>query len=337
MKKTLQEIAEYVGGRVEGDASIVISGLDNIEGAGEHDLTFAVDPHIEEAKACRAAAVMLPEGVADFPKTALYVEEPRAAFARLLELFTPMLQVPTGVSEQAHIGKDVKLGKDVVIMPFAVVDDHAVIGDRVTLYPHTYIGQYAEIEEDTVIYSSATVREHCHVGKRCVIHCSAVIGSDGFGYEFVNGRHEKVPQVGIVILGDDVEIGANTTLDRARFSCTRVGTGTKIDNLVQVGHNVVIGKHCIICAQVGISGSTTLEDYVVLGGQAGLVGHITVDAGSQVGGQAGVPQSLPPKSIVTGNPPLPLGTELRLQLLRQRLPELFKRVSALEAQLGATK
>jgi len=189
MKKTLQEIAEYVGGRVEGDASIVISGLDNIEGAGEHDLTFAVDPHIEEAKACQAAAVMLPEGVEDFPKTALYVEEPRAAFARLLELFTPKLQFPKGVSEQAHIGKDVKLGKDVVIMPFAVVDDHAVIGDRVTLYPHTYIGQYAEIEDDTVIYSSATVREHCHVGKRCVIHCSAVIGSDGFGFTTHEGVH----------------------------------------------------------------------------------------------------------------------------------------------------
>ena len=197
MKKTLQEIAEYVGGRIVGDASIVISGLDNIEGAGEHDLTFAVDPHIEEAKTCRAAAVMLLEGVADFPKTALYVEEPRAAFARLLELFTPKLQFPTGVSEQAHIGKDVKLGKDVVIMPFAVVDDHAVIGDRVTLYPHTYIGQYAEIEEDTVIYSSATVREHCHVGKRCVIHCCHWLGrlrlhdARGRAHEGAAGRQRR--------------------------------------------------------------------------------------------------------------------------------------------------
>ena len=261
MKKTLQEIAEYVGGRIVGDASIVISGLDNIEGAGEHDLTFAVDPHIEEAKTCRAAAVMLPEGVADFPKTALYVEEPRAAFARLLELFTPKLQFPTGVSEQAHIGKDVKLGKDVVIMPFAVVDDHAVIGDRVTLYPHTYIGQYAEIEEDTVIYSSATVREHCHVGKRCVIHCSAVIGSDGFGFTTHEGVHTKVPQVGNVVLEDDVEIGAHDGIDRAAMGSTVIGHGTKIDNLVHIGHNCKIGPNCLIVAQTGISGSPFNGEY----------------------------------------------------------------------------
>lgn len=249
MKKTLQEIADYVGGRIEGDASIVIKGLDNIEGAGEHDLTFAVDPHIEEAKTCKAAAVMLPEGIGDFPKTALYVEEPRAAFAKLLELFTPKLQFPQGVSEKAHIGKDVKIGKDVIIMPFAVVDDHAVIGDRVTLYPHTYIGQYAEIEEDTVIYSSATVREHCRVGKRCVIHCSAVIGSDGFGFTTHEGVHTKVPQVGNVVLEDDVEIGAHDGIDRAAMGSTVIGHGTKIDNLVHIGHNCKIGPNCLIVAQ----------------------------------------------------------------------------------------
>ena len=157
MKKTLAEIAAYVGGRVVGDGSIVISGLDNIEGAGAHDLTFAVEPHIEEAKSTRAAAVMLPEGVEDFPLPALYVEAPRAAFAKLLELFTPKLVFPQGVSSEAHIGKDVQLGKDVTILPFACVDDHAVIGDRVTLYPGVYVGQYSEIDEDTIIYSLSLI------------------------------------------------------------------------------------------------------------------------------------------------------------------------------------
>ena len=177
MKKTLQEIAAFVGGRIVGDASLEIHGLDNIDGAGPQELTFAVEPHIDEARGCKAAAVMLPEGIEDFPKTALYVEEPRAAFAKLLEFFTPKLEFPQGVSDKAHIGKDVKLGENVTIMPFAVVDDHSVIGSNVTLYPHTYIGQYVEVGDDTVIYSNATVREHCRVGKRCVIHSSAVIDS----------------------------------------------------------------------------------------------------------------------------------------------------------------
>ena len=163
-----------------------------------------------------------------------------------------------------------------------------------------------------------------------------VIGSDGFGYEFVAGRHEKVPQVGRVVVDDDVEIGANSTLDRARFSQTSIGEGTKIDNLVQVAHNVVIGKHCIVCAQVGISGSTTIEDYVIIGGQAGLAGHLTVGRGSKIDGQTGVNSDLEPQSFVKGSPCLPYNLEQRFNVLKRKLPDLFKRVDALEERLKNT-
>jgi UDP-3-O-[3-hydroxymyristoyl] glucosamine N-acyltransferase len=164
-----------------------------------------------------------------------------------------------------------------------------------------------------------------------------VIGSDGFGYEFVAGHHEKVPQVGSVLVDDDVEIGANSTLDRARFSRTVVGEGTKIDNLVQVAHNVVIGKHCLVCSQAGISGSTTLEDFVVLGGQAGLGGHITIGKGAKAGGQAGITADVAPGAFVNGTPAIPFQLERRIAILNQRLPDLFKRVDALEAQVGVSK
>jgi UDP-3-O-[3-hydroxymyristoyl] glucosamine N-acyltransferase len=173
----------------------------------------------------------------------------------------------------------------------------------------------------------------CSLGRRVRLQPGVVVGSDGFGYEFVAGRHVKVPQIGTVVIGDDVEIGANSTLDRARFSRTVVGEGTKIDNLVQIAHNVVIGRHCIVCAQAGISGSTTLEDYVILGGQAGLGGHITLGKGSKVGGGAGLAASIPAGSYVNGTPAIPYMLERRIAILQQRLPDLFKRVDALEKNL----
>jgi len=334
MKKTLQEIASIVGGRVEGDATLEIEGLDNIAGAGAGDLTFAVEPHIEEAKTCKAAAVMLPEGGENFPKTALYVEDPRAAFAKLLNIFTPQLERPVEVSAKAHIGKDVKLGKNVTIMPFAMVDDHAVIGDNVVLYPHTYIGQYAEIGDDTVIYSSATVREYCRVGKRCVIHSSAVIGSDGFGFTTKDGVHTKVPQVGIAVVEDDVEIGAHDGIDRAAMGATVIGKGTKIDNLVHIGHNCKIGANCLIVAQTGISGSTTVGHNVTFGGQTGTVGHINIGANSVYAGRAGIIGDMPEGVFCAGFPVQPHAEWLRMQALMKRLPEMNKKIKQLEKKLA---
>lgn len=334
MKKTLQEIADIVGGRIAGDAAIEIDGLDNIAGAGATDLTFAVDPHIEEAKTCKAAAVMLPEGVEDFPKTALYVEDPRAAFAKLLDIFTPKLERPVEVSDKAYVGKDVKLGQNVTIMPFAMVDDHAVIGDNVVLYPHTYIGQYAEIGDDTVVYSNATVREHCRVGKRCVIHSSAVIGSDGFGFTTKDGVHTKVPQVGIVVLEDDVEIGAHDGIDRAAMGATVIGKGTKIDNLVHIGHNCKIGANCLIVAQTGISGSTTVGHNVTFGGQVGTVGHINIGANSVYAARSGIIGDMPEGVFCAGFPVQSHTEWLRMQAAMKRLPEMMKKMKQLEKKLA---
>lgn len=334
MKKTLQEIADIVGGRIAGDAAIEIEGLDNIAGAGAADLTFAVDPHIEEAKTCKAAAVMLPEGVEDFPKTALYVEDPRAAFAKLLNIFTPKLERPVEVSDKAYVGTDVKLGQNVTIMPFAMVDDHAVIGDNVVIYPHTYIGQYAEIGDDTVVYSNATVREHCRVGKRCVIHSSAVIGSDGFGFTTKDGVHTKVPQVGIVVLEDDVEIGAHDGIDRAAMGATVIGKGTKIDNLVHIGHNCKIGANCLIVAQTGISGSTTVGHNVTFGGQVGTVGHINIGANSVYAARSGIIGDMPEGVFCAGFPVQSHTEWLRMQAAMKRLPEMMKKMKQLEKKLA---
>ncbi len=334
MKKTLQEIASLVGGRIVGDGQIEIAGLENIQGAGIHDLTFAVEPHIEEAKTCKAAAVMLPEGVEKFPKTALVVDDPRAAFAKLLEIFTPKLQRETGVSPKAHVGQDVKLGVNVTIMPFAMVDDHAVIGDNAIIYPHTYIGQYAEIGEDTVVYSNATVREHCRVGKRCVIHSSAVIGSDGFGFTTKDGVHTKVPQVGIVVLEDDVEIGAHDGIDRAAMGATVIGKGTKIDNLVHIGHNCKIGENCLIVAQTGISGSTTVGHNVTFGGQVGTVGHINIGANSVYAARSGIIGDMPEGVFCAGFPVQSHTEWLRMQAAMKKLPEMAKKIKRLEKQLA---
>ena len=334
MKKTLQEIAAFVGGRIVGDASLEIHGLDNIDGAGPHELTFAVEPHIDEARSCKAAAVMLPEGVSDFPKTALYVEEPRAAFAKLLEFFTPKLEFPQGVSDKASIGKDVKLGENVTIMPFAVVDDHSVIGSNVTLYPHTYIGQYVEVGDETVIYSNATVREHCHVGRRCVIHSSAVIGSDGFGFTTKDGIHTKVPQVGNVVLEDDVEIGAHDGIDRAAMGSTVIGQGTKIDNLVHIGHNCKIGPNCLIVAQTGISGSTEVGHNVTFGGQVGTVGHIHIGANSVYAARSGIIGDMPEGVFCAGFPVQSHTDWLRMQAAMKHLPEMSKKLKRLEKKLA---
>jgi UDP-3-O-[3-hydroxymyristoyl] glucosamine N-acyltransferase len=198
------------------------------------------------------------------------------------------------------------------------------------LEPQVFIGRKARVGSDCWLKVGVKISTECLVGDRVLIHPGTVVGADGFGYEFVKGRHEKIPQVGRVVIHNDVEIGANATLDRARFSETVIGEGTKIDNLVQIGHNVVVGKHCLICAQVGTSGSGTIEDYVVIGGQAGIAGHLTIGRGAKVDGQTGVNTDVAPGASVKGSPYLPYALEQRINVLRKRLPELFKRVDALE-------
>ena len=337
MEKFLYEIAELIGGTVAGDSSIKISGLANITMARTGDLIFAVPPHLDEAKTCAASAVLIPLDTEDFPKPAIKVQDPRAAFATLLELFTPKLEISVGISPKAHIGKNVKISDSATIMPFAVVDDGAEIKSGAIIYPHVYIGQHATIGEDTVIYSSATIREFCKVGKRCVIHSSAVIGTDGFGFTTADGVHTKVPQIGNVIIEDDVEIGAHVGIDRAAMGSTIIGRGTKIDNLVHIGHNCKIGANCLIVAQTGISGSTTVGDNVTFGGQVGTVGHITIGGNSVYAARSGISKNMPEGFFGAGFPIQSHSDWLRQQAALRRVPELMERIHRLEYEIEMIK
>ena len=330
MEKILREIAALVDGELAGDGEIKISGLSNIPLSRAGDLTFAVPPHLDEAKICAASAVLIPFDAENFPKPAIKVADPRASFAKLLEMFTPKLEIPKGISPKAHIGADVKLADDVTIMPFAVVDNGAEIKSGAVIYPHVYIGQHVTIGEDTVIYSSATVREFCKIGRRCVIHSSAVIGADGFGFTTKNGVHTKMPQVGNVIIEDDVEIGAHVGIDRAAMGSTIIGHGTKIDNLVHIAHNCKIGANCLIVAQTGISGSVTVGDNVTFGGQVGTVGHITIGGNSVYAARSGISKNMPEGFFGCGFPIQSHSEWLRHQAALKKVPELMEKIRKLE-------
>lgn len=335
MEKTLNEIAGLIGGKVLGDGEIKISGLAGIDNASEGDLTFAVEPYIDDAKKSSASAVIISkEHAENFPKSVILSDEPKASFAKLVEMFTSKIEFTAGVSDRAFVGKNTKISPDAVIMPFACIDDNAEIKSCAIIYPHTYIGQYSVIGEKSIIYSSVTIREYCKVGARCVIHSSAVIGSDGFGFTTANGVHTKVPQIGNVIVEDDVEIGAHVGIDRAAMGSTVIGHGTKIDNLVHIGHNCKIGSNCLIVAQTGISGSTTVGDNVTFGGQVGTVGHITIGGNSVYAARSGIMNNMPEGFFGAGFPVQTHGEWLRLQASLKKVPELIKKVRELEKQLN---
>lgn len=341
---TAEEIAAITQSKTaRGATTEIVRGVAALSDAAPGDLTFLGNAKYRaEVAKTRASVVLLPADFSGEPQPGqlfLYVENPSVALARVCARIEQQLwpkQVP-GVHPSAAIAADAQIARTATVGPLCVIESGAVIGEHVHLQAQVFVGRNATIGESSWLMPGVVVSAECQVGKRVRLQPGVVIGSDGFGYEFIKGRHEKVPQVGIVLIGDDVEIGANTTLDRARFSRTVVGEGTKIDNLVQIGHNVVIGKHCLLCAQVGISGSTKLEDYIVLGGQVGVAGHITVGKGTKAGGKAGINADTEPGSFINGNPAIPYMLERRLVVLYQRLPDLFKRVDTLEAQLIDTK
>ena len=338
MEKTLQEISEIIGGELIGDGSIKISGLGSIDTAEEGILTFADELHAETAKNSKASAVIMPANFfGELPKNTIKTADSKAAFAKLLEIFTPKIKIPVGISDKAHIGENVFIGENVSIMPFAVIDDFAEIKSGAIIYPHVYIGQYVSIGENSVIYSNVTIREHCKVGKNCVIHSSAVIGSDGFGFTTSKGVHTKVPQVGNVIVEDDVEIGAHVGIDRAAMGSTVIGHGTKIDNLVHIGHNCKIGANCLIVAQTGISGSTTVGDNVTFGGQVGTVGHIKIGGNSVYAARSGISHDMPEGFFGAGFPLQTHSEWLKLQAALKKVPDLIKKVSKLEKELENSK
>ena len=337
---TTGELAAKLGAELEGAADVVLTGVADLRSAGPGQLAFAAAPHFWPlAAASAAAAVVVPKNAAvPAPKPALLrVADADAAFTAACVLFAPPPVVPPrGVHPQACVSPEARLGADVSVGAFAVVEAGAEIGAGTTLFPQTYVGRGAKLGADCLLYPFASVREHCRLGDRVILQNGAVIGADGFGYAVdAHGVRTKIPQVGIVVLEDDVEIGANATVDRARFGETRIGKGTKVDNLVQIAHNCVIGEHSVLCSQVGLAGTTTLGKHVICAGQAGLAGHLTVGDHAVVGAQAGVSKDLPGGQMYLGAPAVP-----RLEFGRSLahvagLPKLKEQLKALEARLAA--
>lgn len=335
MKKTLKELAEFVGGSVLGNEDKAISGAMDIKNAGAGEITFAVEPYFALAEQSAAGAVIIPETLTAYAKDAIRVANPREAFMKILTLFAPKLKIAREVHATAVIGSNVKLGRNVAVMPYAVIGDDAVIGDNTTIYPHTYIGQGAAVGSDCIIYPNVTVREFCRIGNRVIINGGAVIGSDGFGFVTVEGCHKKVPQLGIVILEDDVEIGANVGIDRATTDATIVRRGTKVDNLVHLAHNVEIGENGLIVAQTGIAGSTKVGSNVTFAGQCGCVGHLQIGNNIVFAARSAPTNNVPDNSFYAGFPARPHKEWLRMKAAQAKGADTLKAVKALEKKLQA--
>lgn len=341
---TLREIAARVGGRVEGDGAVGIRGLNGIREARPGDITFLANGKYHSALAhSKAAAVVLSEKAE--VKTSLpvlRVKDPDLTFAKIAHLFTAETSIlhsrPDAQPEihpTAVVHKSAKLGGGVRIGAYAVVEAGSEIGDCSVLSPHVYVGQQVRMGQRCFLHPHVVVRERSEIGHRVILHPGVVVGADGFGYVMAeDGSIEKIPQLGIVVLEDDVEIGANSTIDRARFDKTVVGRGTKIDNLVQIAHNVTVGEHSIIAAQTGIAGSTKIGRRVIIGGQAGIAGHLEVGDGSKIGAQAGVTKSCPPGSVLWGTPARSHRETLRDQALMKRVPELFDLLRRMTGRQG---
>lgn len=338
-QKTIGDIARFIDGKVIGDSSIIITGISGIKEAEEGDITFlANDRYLPLVNQTRASCIITSHDVKIAPKPIIQTANPSLAFAKVVAFFSPdSTRHPKGIHKTAIIGKEVKLGTSVAIGPYCVIEDNAEIGRNSVLYAGVYIGRNTKIGQNSLVYPHVSIRENIIIGSRVIIHSGTVIGSDGFGFVAVEGAHYKIPQVGVVVIEDDAEIGANVTIDRARFGKTLIGKGSKIDNLVQIAHNVVIGENSIIVAQAGISGSTTIGKNVTLAGQAGIVGHITIGDNAIVAAQAGVTKSVLPNTCVSGYPAKPHNQAKRINALIQRLPVIVERLDRLEKTLEEIK
>jgi UDP-3-O-[3-hydroxymyristoyl] glucosamine N-acyltransferase len=331
----LRELAALVGGRLEGEGEVEIRGVAGIREAGPGEITFVANPRYEEFIATTRASAIIGGPGLNAATALIRCENPYFAYLQVLNLFAGDAagRYPRGVHASALVDPGARLGPAVAIGPFCQVSRGAVIGEGTTLVGGVFVGEDVEIGLGCLIYSGVTIREGTRMGDRVILQPGVVIGSDGFGYALDGSTHHKVPQVGRVVIEDDVEIGANTCVDRATTGETRIGRGTKIDNLVQIAHNVVVGPNTVIAAQAGISGSTEIGRGVVIAGQAGLAGHIVVGDGVTIGGQSGVTKTVPPHTVVSGYPAREHSAARRIYAHTAMLPELFKRVKELEARI----
>lgn len=342
MEKTVRELAEFLHGKLENDApELKVTGVNGLVEAGANDISFAVPPHVEHCHLSKAGVMVLgfDDPVLPDNRPVIRVENPRAAFAALLELFRHRAEVERVVSDKAYIAPSAKIGKDVAVMPFAYIDEGAEIGDGTVIYPHVYVGRNVKVGAGCLFYPSSTIREGCVLGNKVVLQSGAVIGGDGFGYitDKKTGKHSFVLQAGNVVLEDEVEVGSNTCIDRATAGSTVVGAGTKIDNLVHLGHNDVLGKNCLVVAHVGISGSVTAGDNCVFAGQVGTVGHITIGNNCQFAGRTGITHNIPDNSVCAGFPAQPYKEWLKQEASLRKVGDLLKKVKELEKALAELK
>ena len=334
MPFTAAEIAKQLQGEVRGDASTVLNGFAPADRAQPGDLTFAENENYFQRAEQSAASAVLVDGDFTSKKVLIRVPNARIAFAKVLPLFFPEPVYPADAHPTAIIAATAKVDPTAHIGPFCVVGEKASIGARVVLQGSNHIGANSQLGEDTNIFPNVTIYPQSQIGKRVRIHAGSVIGSDGFGYVQDQGVHRKVPQIGCVIIGDDVEIGANVTIDRGALGPTTIGKGTKIDNLVQIAHNVTIGDYSLLVSQVGIAGSTKLGNYVILGGQVGIAGHLKIGNQAIIMAQAGVMRDVADGQKMFGSPAFPDREYKRHVIATQQLPGLIRRVRELEKKLG---
>jgi len=333
--RSLAEIAELIGGKIEGDGEIRISGVADLQGAGPSEISFLAHPRYEAvARQTRAGALVVgPQAPKDLGQARIRVAHPSAAFTRVAMLFSPV-ETPrlSGIHPSALVAPGAILGHQVGIGPHVVIEEGAKVGDGTQIGAGSYVGRDVCIGSQCVLHPRVYVGERCLLGNRVVLHPGAVVGADGFGYEMKDGRHHKVPQLGYVQIDDDAEIGANTTIDRGRFARTHIGEGAKIDNLVMIAHNCVVGPHSVIVAQSGLSGSTTTGHHVTIAGHVGTVGHIHIGSGAILTAKSGVTKDVPEGQTWRGAPARPIKEQMEMEAHIQQLPQLAKRLKALEAE-----
>ncbi len=342
MKVTAEQIAQLIGGTIEGDPKAVVSSISKIEDGKPETMSFLANPKYEKYIYTTNASIILINNsfVAEkeIKATLIRVEDAYQSFATLLQWYESTRKKKTGIEQPSFISASAKIGENVYIGAFAYIGENATIGDNTRIYPNTYIGDNVTIGKDSLIYASVNISHDCKIGSSCVIHSGAVIGADGFGFALATDNNTKVPQLGNVIIEDEVEIGANTSIDRATLGSTIINKGVKIDNLVQIAHNVEIGANSIIVSQVGISGSAKIGKNCVFGGQVGVVGHVTVADGVKIGGQGAIGRDIKEAgAVMQGSPAIPIRNFQKSSVIFRRLPEMAKQINQLEKELKDLK
>jgi UDP-3-O-[3-hydroxymyristoyl] glucosamine N-acyltransferase len=325
VNKSLHELADFLSGEITGDPAVSISGLGPLDTATDGQITFLANPkYADKVKTTRASAVIIPPNAEPYGRNAIIVANPYLAFAKLLTLFSTRPRTAKGIMAGTYIDKGAIIGKDASVYPGTYIADKVRIGERVTLHPNVTLYEGVVLGDDVTLHAGVSVREGCRIGNRVTIHNGTVIGGDGFGYAPDGQSWFKIPQIGNVVIEDDVEIGSNSTVDRAALETTRIGSGTKIDNLVQIAHNCTIGNDCIIVAQTGLAGTVKIGRHVTLGGQVAIVDHAVIGDNSMISGQSGVFGSVAPGEILSGTPAIPHMTRLKAAAVFPYLPEMRK-------------